>query len=260
MPGTLMYECCLHTLRIFLMRLGWVGERRRGRLRAGARASPAGSSAAARCIESTRHGHLRGHGQGARLPSRAVRDRRRPDVRRRQADRRDHRHVACGSPGLTREARRAALGSGVSAVAVEAQPVRLFDREQILAFAIGKPSEAFGDRYRVFDEERVIARLPGPPYSVPRPRHRGSRPSPGRWWRAASVEAEYDVPPDAWYFAADRQARMPFAVLLEVALQPCGWLAAYIGSALTSPSDLSLPQPRRHGDAASPGRRPTPAR
>ena len=27
MPGTLMYECCLHTLRIFLMRLGWVGAR-----------------------------------------------------------------------------------------------------------------------------------------------------------------------------------------------------------------------------------------
>ncbi|HZW32862.1 MAG TPA: type I polyketide synthase, partial [Isosphaeraceae bacterium] len=25
MPGTLMYECCLHTLRVFLMRLGWVG-------------------------------------------------------------------------------------------------------------------------------------------------------------------------------------------------------------------------------------------
>ena len=26
MPGTLMYECCLHTLRVFLMRMGWVGE------------------------------------------------------------------------------------------------------------------------------------------------------------------------------------------------------------------------------------------
>ncbi len=26
MPGTLMYECCLHTLRIYLMRIGWVGE------------------------------------------------------------------------------------------------------------------------------------------------------------------------------------------------------------------------------------------
>ena len=26
MPGTLMYECCLHTLRIFLTRMGWIGE------------------------------------------------------------------------------------------------------------------------------------------------------------------------------------------------------------------------------------------
>jgi 3-hydroxymyristoyl/3-hydroxydecanoyl-(acyl carrier protein) dehydratase len=31
---------------------------------------------------------------------------------------------------------------------------------------------------------------------------------------------------------------MPFAVLLEAALQPCGWLAAYMGSALTSDEDL----------------------
>jgi 3-hydroxymyristoyl/3-hydroxydecanoyl-(acyl carrier protein) dehydratase len=33
---------------------------------------------------------------------------------------------------------------------------------------------------------------------------------------------------------------MPFAVLLEIALQPCGWLAAYLGSALTSETDLSF--------------------
>ncbi len=26
MPGTLMYECCLHTLRVYLMRMGWVAE------------------------------------------------------------------------------------------------------------------------------------------------------------------------------------------------------------------------------------------
>jgi len=52
------------------------------------------------------------------------------------------------------------------------------------------------------------------------------------------VEAEYDVPPDAWYFAAERQPLMPFAVLLEIPLQVCGWLAAYMGSALTSAEDL----------------------
>ena len=46
MPGTLMYECCLHTLRVFLMRMGWVGEDERGRLRAGAgRDQPARSAA-----------------------------------------------------------------------------------------------------------------------------------------------------------------------------------------------------------------------
>ncbi len=33
---------------------------------------------------------------------------------------------------------------------------------------------------------------------------------------------------------------MPFAILLEVALQPCGWLAGFIGSALTSDIDLSF--------------------
>ena len=30
MPGTLMYECCLHTLRILLLRMGWVCRERRG--------------------------------------------------------------------------------------------------------------------------------------------------------------------------------------------------------------------------------------
>ena len=56
----------------------------------------------------------------------------------------------------------------------------------------------------------------------------------------ASCEAQYDVPPDAWYFGENRADRMPFSVLLETALQPCGWLAAYCGSALTSPTDISF--------------------
>ena len=34
----------------------------------------------------------------------------------------------------------------------------------------------------------------------------------------AKVESQYLVPADAWYFAADRQPLMPFAVLLEAAL------------------------------------------
>ena len=54
----------------------------------------------------------------------------------------------------------------------------------------------------------------------------------------AAATAEYDVPADGWYFESNRQPDMPYAVLLEIALQPCGWLAAYCGSALTSSTDL----------------------
>ncbi len=119
------------------------------------------------------------------------------------------------------------------------RPAPLFDRDRILAFAVGKPSEAFGEPYRIFDAERVIARLPGPPFSF---LDRIIRIEAEPWKLVAGgvIEAEYDVPRDAWYFAADRQPRMPFAALLEVALQPCGWLAAYLGSALTSPEDLKF--------------------
>jgi 3-hydroxymyristoyl/3-hydroxydecanoyl-(acyl carrier protein) dehydratase len=125
-------------------------------------------------------------------------------------------------------------------------PVR-FGPERILAFAIGKPSEAFGDLYQVFDEERFIARLPGPPYQfLGRITHIEARP----WQMVAGgvIESEYDVPPDAWYFAAERQPVMPLSVLLEVALQSCGWLAAYLGSALTSSEDLCF---RNLGGTAS---------
>jgi 3-hydroxymyristoyl/3-hydroxydecanoyl-(acyl carrier protein) dehydratase len=115
----------------------------------------------------------------------------------------------------------------------------LYGPERILAFAVGKPSEAFGEPYRVFDEERRIARLPGPPYQF-LDRIVAIDGEPWKMVPGAVIEAEYDVPPDAWYFTADRQEVMPFAVLLEAALQPCGWLAAYVGSALTSPVDLSF--------------------
>lgn len=114
-----------------------------------------------------------------------------------------------------------------------------FDRERILAFAIGKPSVAFGEPYRIFDQERVIARLPGPPYQF---LDRITRIECEPWKMVAGgvIDAEYDVPTDEWYFEANRAPAMPFSILLEVALQPCGWLAAYVGSALTSDVDLSF--------------------
>ncbi|MGC0380222.1 beta-ketoacyl synthase N-terminal-like domain-containing protein [Streptomyces sp. SAI-129] len=112
-----------------------------------------------------------------------------------------------------------------------------FDYASLLACAWGRPSEAFGPAYARFDGTRRCARLPGPPY------HFMSRivevEGPPNVVREGSrVVAEYDVPDHAWYFEQNDGRTMPFAVLMEIALQPCGWLATYVGSALTSDVDL----------------------
>jgi 3-hydroxymyristoyl/3-hydroxydecanoyl-(acyl carrier protein) dehydratase len=122
----------------------------------------------------------------------------------------------------------------------------LYSQEQILAFAVGNPSEAFGEPYRTFDAERRIARLPGPPYCF---MDRVTDIEPPPWVVEAGgwVEAQYDIGADAWYFSADRSGVMPFCVLLEIALQPCGWLAAYAGSALKSDKDLKFRNLGGHG-------------
>jgi 3-oxoacyl-(acyl-carrier-protein) synthase/3-hydroxymyristoyl/3-hydroxydecanoyl-(acyl carrier protein) dehydratase/1-acyl-sn-glycerol-3-phosphate acyltransferase len=114
-----------------------------------------------------------------------------------------------------------------------------FDQRSLYACAWGKPSEAFGPMYAPFDRPRRVARLPGPPY------HFMSRVvridgEMGACQAGASIEVEYDVPAEAWYFAENGHPVMPFCVLLEVALQPCGWLASFAGSALGTDQDLAF--------------------
>jgi acyl transferase domain-containing protein/3-hydroxymyristoyl/3-hydroxydecanoyl-(acyl carrier protein) dehydratase len=113
-----------------------------------------------------------------------------------------------------------------------------YDYPAMLACAWGRPTEAFGPAYAEFDGARRLARLPGPPFhfmsrviSVEGP--------PWVMQAGSAVVVDYDVPRSAWYFEQnDHPGVMPFAVLLEVVLQASGWLASYVGSALTSDSDL----------------------
>jgi len=234
MPGTLMYECSLHTLRVFLLRMGWVAE---------------GDAVAYEPIPGV-GGRLRCRGQvidSTRSVAYEV------AIKELGYDPEpyciaDALMYADGRPvvqmvdmslrlaGLTRDDVER-IWAGRADTPWSPEPETLYDAASILAFAVGKPSEAFGERYCVFDEERVIARLPGPPYQF---LDRVIDVGGPKWEQNAGshVVACYDVPVDAWYFAASRQPTMPFAVLLEVALQPCGWLAAYMGSALTSDQDL----------------------
>ncbi|MGE0786311.1 MAG: 1-acyl-sn-glycerol-3-phosphate acyltransferase [Sandaracinaceae bacterium] len=112
-----------------------------------------------------------------------------------------------------------------------------FDYASLLACAWGKPSTAFGPMYERFDGTRKTPRLPGPPYHfVTRVTEVGAE--MGELASGGTFRFEYEVPKDAWYFAANGARVMPFAVLLEAVLQPCGWTASYLGSTLTSESDF----------------------
>jgi 3-hydroxymyristoyl/3-hydroxydecanoyl-(acyl carrier protein) dehydratase len=243
MPGTLMYECCLHTLRILLMRMGWVGE-------AGEVVCEPipGVGSRLKCrgqvLETTKTVTYEVSVKeiGYRPEPYAIADALmyadgKPIV--------EITNMSLRMTGLSREKLEAVWAEGPKSKMFgpdtplyDVRPA-VYDHDKILAFSNGNPSEAFGEPYRVFDKDRVIARLPGPPFQF-LDRITAVAGGPFAMTAGASCEAQYDVPPDAWFFAANRCPRVPFSVLLEVALQPCGWLAAYCGSALTSPSDLKF--------------------
>jgi 3-hydroxymyristoyl/3-hydroxydecanoyl-(acyl carrier protein) dehydratase len=83
-------------------------------------------------------------------------------------------------------------------------------------------AEAFGGARRG-------PRLPGPPYHFTSRITAVEGPYQGMAVGSA-VTAEYDVPDEAWYFADNGSPTMPAAALMEIALQPCGWLGCYVGS------------------------------
>jgi PfaB family protein len=240
MPGTLMYECCAHTLRVFIQRMGWVSDR------PGVCYEPVvGVKSILKCrgpvTPQTRHvmyqveiselgyapepyviadAHMFADGQHIVM----------------------FRNISLKMTGITRQDIETfwQIRHPSSAVNRPSEPIHkngCFEREQILALSVGKPSDAFGETFRPFDKDRFLARLPGPPYLFVDRIVKTEPPAfvlkPGGW-----IEAEYTVSPSDWYFSADRSGIMPYAVLLEIALQPCGWLAAYAGSALSSPKDL----------------------
>lgn len=275
MPGTLMYECCMHTLRIFLLRMGWVAEV---------------GSALWEPVPGVASG-LRCRGQVLETTQVVT-----YEVSIRELGYQPEPYVICdalmyadGKPiveitnmsarlsGTTKEQLLSLWqdsphpppslplegGGTINLPPLQGEGrggdgVRkpaLYTKEQILAYSNGKPSEGFGEPYWIFDSGRKIARLPGPPFQF-MDRVTAVRGEPWQMVAGAMAEAQYDLPADAWFFAAERQPRMPFSVLLEAALQPCGWLAAYVGSALQSPTDISF---RNLGGTAVQHRAVTPA-
>lgn len=109
----------------------------------------------------------------------------------------------------------------------------LLNEYHITQFALGPVHECFGEEYKIF-EGRELSRQPNTDLQfisrvleVKGERHTFNN--------KPEILAEYDVPADAWYFEQNASPVMPYSVLMEVALQPCGFLGAYLGSTLSVP-------------------------
>lgn len=238
MPGTLMYQCCEHALRVLLLRMGWVSDREdvcfepvpgRGAILKCRGPVTAETKHVIYEVEIAEIGYNPEpyviadafmFADGERIVM--------------------FEQMSLKITGLTQnELESCWAARRIPFHTLSEDKPTLITRDQLLAYAVGYPSEAFGEPYKIFDRDRIIARLPGPPYffmdRVTSIDHEQWAVKPGGW-----IEAEYTIVPDDWYFRANRQPSMPFAVLLEIALQPCGWLAAYAGSALRSEKDLKF--------------------
>ncbi len=106
---------------------------------------------------------------------------------------------------------------------------------QIREFTLGRVSACLGDAYLPFEAAgRRMPRIPNTELQVLSRvvQFEGTR---GEFTPGTLLVAEYDVPADAWYLRENSYPVLPYSILMEIALQPCGFLAAYLDSTLLLP-------------------------
>ena len=242
MPGTLMYECCSHALRVLLLRQGWVSEHPEARFEP---LPGAGSVLKCRGPVTPKTRKVRYDVQISEVgfsPN--------PYVLAEADMFADGKHIVrftgvsmrlmhAGRKEIEAVQARIETAGSNAADPDRHRPIgRIFHRSEIEAFSKGgSVSTLFGNAFSPLDDGRFVARLPAPPFlfldRVVTEEAPGLGPKAG-----SSVTAEYDIDPDAWFFASGGCGCMPYAVLQETALQTCGFLAAHCGSALLSDAGL----------------------
>jgi len=243
MPGTLMYESCMQSLRVFLLRMGWV--------------APAATCAFEPVIEI--QSQLRCRGQVIPGVKKALYD---ISIKEMGYDPEPYvladalmfadgnrivqvLNMSIRLSGASRESiealwqnrRQATAPQTTESIQHPEMLPALFTGQQILEYAIGKPSLCFGEQFKVFDSERFLARLPNPPFLFV-DRITMVDAEFMKIKTGGTVQGQFDIRPDHWFFRANRQSSIPFSVMLEFPLQVCGWYSCYMGSAMTNSKDL----------------------
>ncbi len=130
----------------------------------------------------------------------------------------------------------AAGGAPVTAGARPAEQVKpVYTRQQLEEFANGDVVKCLGPEFAVYNGWRT-PRIPNGELllmsRVTSIQGERFRPSPG-----AEIVVEYDVPVDAWYYQQNSCPYTPYSVYMEIALQPCGFLSAHLGTQLMFPDE-----------------------
>ena len=115
----------------------------------------------------------------------------------------------------------------------------LLTEEQIQEFCTGSVEKCFGKEFSIYNSGRILAsRMPNSHLNlvsrvleVKGERHHLKK--------GSSIITEYDVPHLPWYYRQNSFETLPYSILMEIALQPCGFLSAYLGTTLLYP-DSSL--------------------
>jgi len=109
----------------------------------------------------------------------------------------------------------------------------LLEAWQLDAFGRGSLVDCLGPAYAVYEGRRA-PRIPNGDLKLVS-RVMELRGEPGEFKNPASIETEYDVPSDAWFFTGSIYTATPYSILMEMALQPCGILSAWMGTMLQAP-------------------------
>ena len=241
MPGTLMYESCMQSLRVFLLRMGWVAD--------------ASTSAFEPVLEV--QSQLRCRGQVTPGVKKALYDISIKELGYNPepyaiadalmfADGNRIVQVLNMSIRLTGASRdsvealwRNRLQQTAAAPAQAYSEIlpAIYTGQQILEYAIGRPSLCFGEKFVPFDEQKFLARLPNPPYLFV-DRITAVNADFLKIKTGGTVQGQFDISPEHWFFKANRQTSIPFSVLLEFPLQVCGWYSCYMGSAFATDKEL----------------------
>ncbi len=108
-----------------------------------------------------------------------------------------------------------------------------FEKDDIIELALGSVAKCFGPEFAIFEGRRIpripngdlllfdrVLQITGTRLSLDQP---------------ASIITEFQVPDNAWFFQANSYSAIPTAIIMEMALQPCGFLSAYLGTSLLFP-------------------------